>query len=152
MFRSLPPSGVPITVVDIWAGLRSVPYGSEYWERFKEDICRYFGVTHCFLTSSGRAALTILLVALKNLKGGTRDEVILPAYTSLSVPSAVVKAGLKVSLCDIDPETMSLDIDSLKEALSDKTLCICGVPSLWLPMRYGCYSRGGQRVRCICDR
>ncbi|MDQ7837639.1 MAG: DegT/DnrJ/EryC1/StrS family aminotransferase [Thermodesulfobacteriota bacterium] len=107
---------------DILAGLKETLYGNKCLEGFKEDIRRYFGVRHCFLVSSGRAALTMLLKAMRQLSPD-KDEVVLPAYTSFSVPSAVVKAGLKVSLCDIDPETMSPDIDSLKESLSDKTLC-----------------------------
>jgi len=123
MLRSLPPSGVPITPSDILAGLKDTLYGNKCIEGFKEDICRYFGVRHCFLVSSGRAALAMLLMAMRQLRPD-KDEVVLPAYTSFSVPSAVVKAGLKVSLCDIDPETMSPDITSLKESLSDKTLCL----------------------------
>jgi dTDP-4-amino-4,6-dideoxygalactose transaminase len=123
MFRSLPPAGVPITFFDLMAGLKGLIHGDDCLGHFKEDLRRYFGVRHCFLASSGRAALTMLLMAMKKLRPD-KNEVVIPAYTSFSVPSAVVKAGLKVSLCDIDPDTMSLDIESLKKAVSYKTLCI----------------------------
>ena len=35
-----------------------------------------------------------------------RDEVIVPAYTSYSVPAAIIRAGLKVRLCDIEADTL----------------------------------------------
>jgi dTDP-4-amino-4,6-dideoxygalactose transaminase len=53
-----------------------------------------------------------------------RNEVLVPAYTSFSVPSSVVKAGLKVSLYDLDPGTLSPDLKSLKKALSPATLAV----------------------------
>ncbi|MBU3917174.1 aminotransferase class V-fold PLP-dependent enzyme [bacterium] len=122
--RTLPPTAAPIDFSDILAGLKHDASGVNHIKSLKEDIRLHFGVKHCFLVSSGRAALTMILLAMKNLQNKTKNEVVLPAYTSFSVPSAVVRAGLKVSLCDIDPETMGIDIESLKKALSDKTLCI----------------------------
>ncbi len=132
MFRTLPPIGVPISIADILAGIISFLKGDSYIKRFREELCRYFGVKYCFLASSGRAVLTMLLMAMRNLQS-EKDEVILPAYTSFFVPSAVVKAGLKVSLCDIDPNTMSLDINSLKESITESTLCVVVCPLFGYP-------------------
>jgi perosamine synthetase len=120
--RYQPPSGVPITLSDIAAGLVS------YWKEqevqaFADDICSYFSVKHCFLVSSGRAGLSLLLQALHRLHP-EKNEVVLPAYTSFSVPSAVVHAGLQVSLYDLDAQTLSPALESLKDALSPRTLCI----------------------------
>jgi len=80
---------------------------------------------HVFLTSSGRAALTIILKAMKRCSG--RREVVIPAYTCFSVPSAVVRAGLAVRLCDVDPKTLDLDQNALRQLDLRNVLCI--VPS-----------------------
>ncbi|MFK7894497.1 MAG: aminotransferase class V-fold PLP-dependent enzyme [Myxococcota bacterium] len=57
--------------------------------------------TDVTLYRSGREALRVALHALAEDAG--RDEVIVPAYTCYSVPAAVVAAGLKVRLVEVDP-------------------------------------------------
>ncbi|MBU4152325.1 MAG: DegT/DnrJ/EryC1/StrS family aminotransferase, partial [Proteobacteria bacterium] len=122
-FRALPPSGVCIRLTDILAGFQAAMQGEKALLFFRDDICQYFGVRHAFLTSSGRAALSVLLSAFQSLYPD-KNEVALPAYTSFSVPSAVVNAGLKVSLYDLDGSTLSPDLQSLGDCITDKTLCI----------------------------
>lgn len=59
---------------------------------------------------------------------------VIPAYTCFSVPSAVVKAGLDVALCDLDASTFDFDYRLLEAAVNEKTLCVIpshlfGIPS-----------------------
>ncbi len=77
----------------------------------------HFGSKHCFLASSGKAALTLILRAIHEMHPG-RDEVLIPAFTCYSVPSAIVRAGLKVRLCDVDPSTLDFDFENLLRLLS----------------------------------
>jgi len=121
--RALPPSGVRLRFSDILAGLRAAWQGAGAVRFFEEEIRQYFNVRHVFLASSGRAALSVLLSALKQ-QYPDKNEVVLPAYTSFSVPSAVVNAGLKVALYDLDAETLSPNLASLRNSLSAQTLCI----------------------------
>ena len=123
MLRALPPAGVPINAGDLIAGLAAIPRGTAALTDFREDIHRTFGVRHVFLASSGRAALSILLQGFHALHPD-RDVVALPAYTSYSVPSAVVNAGLKVSLYDVDPVTLSPVPESLAKAVGARTLAV----------------------------
>lgn len=123
MFRALAPSGVPIRPRDIGAGLVALFSGEKAIDRFNRDVSRMFGVRHTVTVSSGRAGLSLLFRALHNLHPGC-GEVLIPAFTSFSVPSAVVNAGLKVSLYDIDPATLSPDCASLAKAITENTLCI----------------------------
>lgn len=123
MFRALSPAGVPITAGDLIAGLAAIPRGKAALADFREDVRRTFGVRHVFLVSSGRAALSILLQGFHALHPD-RDVVALPAYTSFSVPSAVVNAGLKVSLYDVDPVTLSPVPESLAKSVGDRTLAV----------------------------
>lgn len=121
--RSLSPSGVSINLGDLCAAIGGIFANNRHLEQFREEVCRYFDVKHAFFASSGRASLAQLFKAMAKLRPG-KDQVLLPAYTSFSVPSAVVKAGLKVALYDVDPETLSPDINSLKNVVSSSTLCV----------------------------
>jgi DegT/DnrJ/EryC1/StrS aminotransferase family len=90
------------------------------------------GIRPTFFASSGRAALTILLKALQ--QRSDRREVVIPAYTCFSVPSAVARAGLVIRLCDVDPKTLDLDLNALARLDLSRVLCI--VPSgLYGPTR-----------------
>ena len=116
--RTLPPAATPIGVRDILNGLRGLISGKDEIERFRSELKNYFGVKHCFLVSSGKAALTLILEALHQLYPD-RTSVIIPAFTCYSVPSAVKRAGLEIKLCDIDPETLDFDYGQLESMLSD---------------------------------
>jgi perosamine synthetase len=120
--RTIPPAAAPMELTDFWYGLRGFLSGDKAIRRLEEEIKEYFGVEHVFLVSSGKAALTLILLALKSLS--TRTEVVIPAYTCFSVPSAVVRAGLKLTLCDIDAKTFGFDRRQLKETLNGETLCV----------------------------
>ncbi len=64
--------------------------------------------------SSGRAALSFLLRLLRE-SGEWGDEVILPAYSCYSVAAAAVRAGMRIRLCDLHPDTLSIDAGPLSE-------------------------------------
>jgi len=123
MFRALAPSGVPITLTDILAGICALLSGKKALARFNQQVCQDFGVRHSVTVSSGRAGLSLLFRALQKLHPG-RSEVLIPAFTSFSVPSAVVNAGLQVSLYDVDPTNLSPVCSSLEDSINDSTLCI----------------------------
>ena len=123
--RSLPPTGAPLQGEDILSGLRSAWGGDDPVERFQEEIRRYFGTRHCFLLSSGKAALAVALHALSRMSG--RREVIIPAFSSFCLPSAVAKAGLRIRLCDVSPETLDFDLDRLNRIVTEQTLCVIPV-------------------------
>jgi len=115
--RTLPPAAAPISPRDILHGLLGALRGQPEIERFQAELKQTFQVRHCFLVSSGKAALTLTLKALHSLHPD-RDEVLIPAFTCFSVPSAIVRAGLQVRLCDVDPSTLDFDFDRLKQCLS----------------------------------
>lgn len=122
MFYSLPPVGSKIYFTDIFKSLRGSHTNPHVIENFKEALRKYFSVKRCFLINSGRAALTATLMALK--QGDDRDEVIIPSYTCFSVPAAIVRAGLKIGLCDIEFETLDFNYNQLEECITEKTLAI----------------------------
>lgn len=125
--RTLPPAAAPIGWKSLFSGISAVFSGESELNRFLNELKGYFGKKHCFLVSSGKAALTLILSALKE-QYPERDEVIIPAYTCYSVPSAIVRAGLKVKLCDTAADNFDFDFEQLKPMLKSKKL-LCVVPT-----------------------
>ncbi len=91
---------------------------------FKKYLCDYLQVKYCIFGNSGRAVFYLLLEALKRKDKERRDEVLIPGYTCYSVAASVAKAGLKIGVYDIDPQTLSPDPDSLRRSASIRTLAI----------------------------
>jgi len=120
--RLVPPAGAPLPVRTIVRSLAASPTASG---GAGAAVRARLGVPHVFWVSSGRAALTILLRAMRS--GSARREVVIPAYTCFSVPSAIVRAGLTIRLCDVDPKTLDLDLNALVRLDLARALCI--VPS-----------------------
>lgn len=114
--RTLPPAAAPILPRDILDGLLGAHRGQAEIERFTAELKKTFQVKHCILVSSGKAALTLILKTLHKLHPN-RDQVLIPAFTCYSVPSAIVRAGLRVRLADIDPATLDFNFQSLEENL-----------------------------------
>jgi dTDP-4-amino-4,6-dideoxygalactose transaminase len=122
MFKSIPPAGTKIRFNEIFSSFLSKDQSSE---RFRKELGEYFKVKECFLVSSGRVVLTLILKVLKKMRD--KDELIIPAYTCFSVPSAIAKAGLKICLCDISLETLDLDVQKLSKLINKNTLAVLPV-------------------------
>lgn len=143
--RSLPPAAAPLSWTDVWHGITGA-FGPRRALRARgEEIRRAFGVADVFPVSSGKAALTLTLMALKSLSN--RTEVVIPAYTCFSVPAAILKAGLRPVLCDINPTTFDFDPGLLEQTVTSNTLCVIahhlfGVPSDIQRARACCRAKG----------
>ena len=121
--RTISPAAAPIGMRSLFHGLIGIAQGRKYLESVEKELKLRFGVKHVFLLSSGKAALMLILKALSVLHP-EKDEVLIPAYTCFSVPSAIVKAGLKVALCDINTDTFDFNYQLLEESIGEKTLCV----------------------------
>jgi perosamine synthetase len=127
--RTLPPAAAPLTLGDLGNGLRGCWRGRRELERFAAELREYHGVDGCFLVSSGKTALLLLLQACRRLFP-QRQLVVVPAYTCYSVPAAISRAGLRARLCDIDPETLDFDYQCLAKILAaEKENILCLLPT-----------------------
>ena len=77
--------------------------------------------------------MTLLLQAMKRLAGPTRDEVLMPSYTCYSVAASAVKAGLRVRLVDVNPDTLDFDHDDLARTDVTRALAIVATNLYGLP-------------------
>ena len=130
--RTIPPAAAALYLTDLLHGLAGMLRAKRRLSKLERQVKEYFGVRHVWFVSSGKAALYLILLALKSLS--SRRRVVIPAYTCFSVPSAIVKAGLEVALCDIDPETFDFEPELLQRTIDADTLCVIpnhlfGIPS-----------------------
>lgn len=90
---------------------------------FEEILEAYFG-RPAVCVSTGTAALQLSLQAI-GLKPG--DEVLVPALTYLASFQAITAAGCKPVACDVDPQTLFIDINDARKRLTTKTKAIMPV-------------------------
>jgi perosamine synthetase len=139
--RTIPPAAAPVSTRDLFRGISGL-FGDGYLGKLENEIRAYFGSEFVFLASSGKASLVLILKGLSSLRG--RKKVLIPAYTCYSVPSAIVKSGLEIALCDVDPDTLDFDYAQLERLADDKTLCIVSTHLFGIPSDI-------DRTRRICE-
>ena len=131
--RTLPPAAAPLSFRDLFSGLKGATDGAGEQERLKLQLKEFFNKKHCVLVSSGKAALTLILLALKEIHP-ERNQVLIPAFSCYSVPSAIVRAGLQVQLCDIDLQTLDYDFAQLEAKIKNPNLlCVLSLHLFGLP-------------------
>lgn len=69
----------------------------------------------------GRVALSAILRGL-GVRAG--DEAILQAYTCAAVPSPLMQLGMRPVYADIDRRSLTMDLDSLRQAITRRTRAI----------------------------
>ena len=89
----------------------------------EKAICERFGCRYSQLVSSGTAALT---TAMSALKIGFGDEIILPSFTFVASFEAVLSVGAVPVFVDVD-DTLTLSPDAVRKAITPKTKCIMPV-------------------------
>lgn len=91
---------------------------------FAKELEQYLNVKHVIPCANGTDALQIALMAL-GLKPG--DEVITPSFTYIATVEVVALLHLKPVFADVDADTFTLNIDSVKKAITPKTKAIIPV-------------------------
>ena len=105
--------------------IRSTAYinGPEV-KAFQAELEAYLGAKHVIPCANGTDALQIALMAL-GLKPG--DEVITPSFTYVATAEVIALLQLKPVFVEVYGDAFTLDPDSVKAAISDKTKAIIPV-------------------------
>ena len=90
----------------------------------------YVGTRHCLLTNSGTAALHCAVAAAGI---GAGDEVIVPAFSFVATPMAVLHQGAVPVFCDIDPHIHTIDPRRIEDHVGPRTRAIMPVHTHGLP-------------------
>lgn len=108
--------------------LRSGQIAQGPWvERFERDMAAFCGLQGGVAVSSGTAALEL---ALRALRIGVGDEVIMPSYVCPAPWLATQRVGAEARLVDIDLNTFNIDPIAACQATTTKTRAII-VPHLF---------------------
>jgi dTDP-4-amino-4,6-dideoxygalactose transaminase len=91
---------------------------------FATEMAEYLDVKHVIPCANGTDALQIALMAL-GLKPG--DEVITPSYTYIATVEVVALLRLTPVFVDVDADTFTMNIDSVKAAITPQTRAIIPV-------------------------
>jgi len=140
MIRRIPQAGTEIMFSDLLSGFKGI-FANEA-ENFIKALSGYLPSRYVFLVNSGTTAFYIILKALKGLS--PKKEVILPAYTAPAVVLSVLKANLKVVLCDISITDFNMDLNLLPRVITEETLCV--VPSHMFGIAIGNIETLKQRI------
>ncbi len=97
-------------------GLRQGPHCAA----FEKEFAEYVGTSYCLTNANGSAALHMAYEAI--LEPG--DEVLVPSFTFIATASMLEFVGAKPIICDVDPDTFLLDLDSAAQKITAKTKAI----------------------------
>src|SRR3954449_4552760 len=91
---------------------------------FEGAFADYLGAKHCVGVNSGTSALHL---ALLGAGIGPGDEVITTPFTFVATVAAIIYAGARPVLVDIDPQTMTIDPAMVEAAIRPATKAIVPV-------------------------
>ena len=98
-------------------------------DRFERRMAELLGARHFLAVTSGTAAL---VCGLAGLEIGPGDEVLVPAYTWLASPAAVLAVGAIPVLVECD-ESLTMDPDDLERKIGPRTRAIMPVHMVGRP-------------------
>ena len=109
---------------------------------FETEFANYLGVDHFLGVASGTDAIEIALRALGCTHG---SKVVTVANAGAYTTIAATLIGCEVIFCDVDPQTLIMDVDSLSEVLSSE------IDVVVVTHLYGNIAPV-KKIKEICDR
>jgi perosamine synthetase len=104
---------------------------------FENELAEFVGAPYVISVNSCTSALFLALL----VHGvGPGDEVICPSLTWCASANAALYLGAGVAFCDVDPDTMCVTLDSIREKLTSRTKAVVVV-------HYGGFAVDVQRIR-----
>lgn len=121
--------------------------------KFESEVASYLGVKHAIGLNSGTDAFRIALIAI-GLKDG--DEVITTPFCFASDAAAVKMEGGTPVFADIEPGTCNIDVEKIKEKITDRTKAILpahmyGVPVDMDPLMDLARAYGIHVIEDVCQ-
>ncbi len=103
-----------------WLGL------GKYVTKFESEISKYLNLKNkyvsCVSTGTDAIFMGLLLAGVK--KG---DEVILPSLNFIAGPQSVILSGAKPVFCDVEEDTLCIDLKKAEKLITKKTKAIISV-------------------------
>jgi len=93
-------------------------------EKLEKRLAEFIGINHCYMVPSGTSAIITALLAC-NIKPG--DDVIVPNFTMIATANAVKLIGANPILVDVNKDTFTLDLHTVKKNITVNTKAIIHV-------------------------
>lgn len=115
-----------------------------YVGRFEEALRRFLSLEdrHVVAVSTGHAALHLSLLTVGVAPG---DEVITPSFNNIADFQAILATGAEPVFCDIDPDSLCVDLAKAEVLISPRTKAI-------IVMDYDCCLCDHDRVAALAQR
>jgi perosamine synthetase len=127
MIRRQLPVASPLTAANIVGATLATLARRDASGRVRNALAAEFDATRVLLTDSGTSALVLALRMFAKV-GAT---VAMPAYACVDLIAAARRANVRIRLFDVDPHTLSPDMDSLQRVLGE------GVSAIVIAHLYG---------------
>lgn len=101
---------------------------------FEKNFAEYLGIEHAVGLASGTDAIEL---ALRALGIGPGDDVLTVANVSAPTICAIIAAGARPVLIDIDPSTHNIDANRIREYLTDSRIDLARVKAILPVHLYG---------------
>lgn len=92
---------------------------------FERETARLLEVKHCIAVANATLGIQLLVHAM-----GIRRKVIMPSFTFIATPHAVLWQGAQPMFCDVQADNHTLDAQKVRAAMSPDVDAILGV-HLW---------------------
>lgn len=93
-------------------------------EQLEAALQAFLGVDHVVVMSSGTAALVASMTVLGL---GPGDEVVTSPFTFGATVNAIVQVGASVRFSDVDPDDLTMDVDSAAAVVTSRTAALLPV-------------------------
>ncbi len=101
--------------------------------RFENELSAYCGNPATVCVSAATPGIQLVLSWMGIGEG---DEVIVPAYTYCATGNVVIHSGAKLIMVDVNEDDFNINVDKIKEAITDKTKVIMPVDIAGFPCDY----------------
>jgi len=110
---------------------RSKWLGMGSWvAKFEEELRSFINAKNAIAVNTGTTALHLALDAIGVKRG---DEVIVPSLTFVASVQAIVATGAQPVFCDVEEETLNMDVDDVARRITRRTRAIMPVHYSGLP-------------------
>ena len=114
----------------------------KYGKQFEEQFAAFCGCRHAIAVNSGTSALEIIFRSL----GVEGKDVLVPTNTFFATAAAVVHAGGRPVLIDIEPATFSIRTEDIENSITENT---AGIVIVHIG---GIISPGIKKLQDLCRR
>lgn len=104
--------------------------GGHFSKNTQKLIENKYNIGKVLLTTSCTDALEMAAILSE---GDVNDEFIVPSYTFSSTANAFVLRGMKPVFCDIDINTLNIDVDKISKLITNKTRAIVPIHYAGIP-------------------